>query len=87
VEIPHLATCSGDCINPHRSLVCHRHVGQKQAKANPRPELMLGQRANHLDLRIMNKGKILLLDLGRSDGETNRLIDSLVVTDLELVTL
>ena len=26
---------------------------------------------------IMDEGKILLLDLGRSDGETNRLIGSL----------
>jgi hypothetical protein len=30
------------------------------------------------------EGKILLLDLGRSDGETNRLIGSLVVTGLEM---
>jgi hypothetical protein len=46
---------------------------------------MLGQRANHLDFRaIMDEGKIPLLDLGRSDGETNRLIGSLVVTGLKL---
>jgi hypothetical protein len=46
---------------------------------------MLGQKENHLDFRdIMDKGKILLLDLGRSDLETNRLIGSLVVTGLEL---
>jgi hypothetical protein len=52
---------------------------------NPRLNLMLGQKANHLDFRaIMDEGKILLLDLGRSDGETNRLIGSLVVTGLEL---
>jgi hypothetical protein len=52
---------------------------------NPRLKLMLGQRANHLDFReIMDEGKILLLDLGRSDSETNRLIGSLVVTGLEL---
>jgi len=52
---------------------------------NPRLKLMLGQRANHLDFRaIMDEGKILLLDLGHSDGETNRLIGSLVVTGLEL---
>lgn len=52
---------------------------------NPRLRLMLGQKANHLDFRaIMDEGKILLLDLGRSDGETNRLIGSLVVTGLEL---
>ena len=52
---------------------------------NPRLKLMLGQKANHLDFRaIMDEGKILLLDLGHSDGETNRLIGSLVVTGLEL---
>jgi len=52
---------------------------------NPRLKLMLGQKANHLDFRaIMDEGKILLLDLGRSDGETNWLIGSLVVTGLEL---
>ena len=52
---------------------------------NPRLKLMLGQRANHLDFRaIMDEGKILLLDLGHSDGETNRLIGSLMVTGLEL---
>jgi hypothetical protein len=47
---------------------------------NPRLKLMLGQQANHLDFRaIMDEGKTLLLDLGRSDGETNRLIGSLKV--------
>lgn len=52
---------------------------------NPRLKLMLGQKANHLDFRaIMDEGKILILDLGHSDGETNRLIGSLVVTGLEL---
>ena len=46
---------------------------------------MLGQKANHLDFRaIMDEGKGLLLDLGCPDGETNRLIGSLVVTGLEL---
>jgi hypothetical protein len=29
--------------------------------------------------KLVSQGKILLLDLGRSDGETNRLIGSLVV--------
>jgi len=33
----------------------------------------------------MDEGEILPLDLGRSDGATNRLIGSLVVTGLELV--
>lgn len=52
---------------------------------NPRLKLMLGQKANHLDFtEIMDEGKILILDLGHSDGETNRLIGSLVVTGLEL---
>jgi len=52
---------------------------------NPRLKLMLGQKANHLDFRaIMDEGKVLLLDLGHSDGETNRLIGSLVVTGLEM---
>jgi hypothetical protein len=32
----------------------------------------------------MDEGKILPLDLGRSDEETNRLIGRLVVTGLEL---
>lgn len=51
---------------------------------NPRLKLMLGQTANHLDFReIMDEEKILLLDLGRADVETNRLIGSLVTTGLE----
>jgi hypothetical protein len=33
---------------------------------------------------VLREGKVLLLDLGRSDGETNRLIGSLVVTGLEM---
>jgi hypothetical protein len=45
---------------------------------------MLGQPDNHLDFQaIMDEKRILLLDLGRSDGETNRLIGSLVTTGLE----
>lgn len=52
---------------------------------NPRLRLMLGQRANHLDFRaIMDEGKVLLVDLGACDPETNRLIGSLIVTGLEL---
>ncbi len=51
---------------------------------NPRLKIMLGQTENHLDFQaIMDGKKILLLDLGRSDGETNRLIGSLVTTGLE----
>jgi hypothetical protein len=52
---------------------------------NPRLKLMLGQHKNNLDFRsIMDGGNVLLLDLGRSDGETNRLIGNLVTTGLEL---
>jgi hypothetical protein len=41
---------------------------------------MLGQQANHLDFRaIMDEGKILLLDLGHSDSETNWLIGGLIL--------
>jgi len=51
---------------------------------NPRLKVMLGQTANHLDFqKIMDEQKILILDLGRADGETNRLIGSLVTTGLE----
>jgi hypothetical protein len=52
---------------------------------NPRLKLMLGQTANHLDFRaIMDEGKVLLVDLGNCDPETNRLIGSVIVTGLEL---
>jgi hypothetical protein len=52
---------------------------------NPRLKVMLGQPSNHLDFQtIMDEGRVLLLDLGRSDGETNRLIGNLVSTGLEL---
>ena len=51
---------------------------------NPRLKVMLGQKENHLNfVKIMDEGKILLLDLGRSDGETNRLIGNLVTTGIE----
>ncbi|MHB8626383.1 MAG: type IV secretory system conjugative DNA transfer family protein [Aggregatilineales bacterium] len=52
---------------------------------NPRLKLMLGQKANHLDFRaIMDEKRILILDLGHCDGETNRLIGNLVTTGLEV---
>ena len=52
---------------------------------NPYLERMLGQPENRLDFRaIMDEGKIFLLDLGKLDGETNRLLGSLVMTGLEL---
>jgi hypothetical protein len=44
----------------------------------PRLQLMLGQKANHLDFRkIMDEGKILLPDLGHPDGDTRDLAQSL----------
>ena len=52
---------------------------------NPYLEVMLGQSENRLDFRaIMDEGKILLLDLGHLDPETDRLIGSLVMTGFEL---
>jgi len=51
---------------------------------NPRLRVMLGQKKNHLDFQaIMDKGMVLLLDLGHCDGETNKLIGTLVTTGLE----
>lgn len=51
---------------------------------NPHLRLVLGQRENCLNLRhIMDEGKVLLVDLGRCDGETRRLLGSLLVTGLE----
>ncbi|MGB7116093.1 MAG: hypothetical protein WBD56_08105 [Anaerolineales bacterium] len=54
-------------------------------RLNPRLKTMLGQKENRLDFRkIMDERKFLLLDLGRCDSVTNRLIGSLVVTGIEL---
>ncbi len=51
---------------------------------NPHLRLVLGQRENRLDLRrIMDEGQVLVVDLGRCDGETRRLMGSLLVTGLE----
>lgn len=51
---------------------------------NPYLRRVLGQKENSLDLRrIMDEGKILIVDLGRADGETRKLIGSLLVTGLE----
>lgn len=51
---------------------------------NPSLRLVLGQRQNRLDLRnVMDEGQVLLVDLGRCDGETRRLLGSLLVTGLE----
>jgi hypothetical protein len=51
---------------------------------NPLLRRVLGQKQNHLDLRqVMDEGKVLLVDLGRCDGETRSLLGSLLVTSLE----
>ena len=51
---------------------------------NPHLRLVLGQKENRLDLRhLMDNGGVLLADLGRCDGETRRLLGSLLVTSLE----
>jgi hypothetical protein len=51
---------------------------------NPRLPLMLGQGENRLPFReIMDGRKVLICDLGRVDGETRRLLGSLIVTGLE----
>lgn len=55
---------------------------------NPRLRLMLGQRENGLPFReIMEGRKVLICDLGRVDGETRRLLGSLIVTGLEQAAL
>ena len=51
---------------------------------NPRLRLILGQRENGLPFSdIMEGRKVLICDLGRVDGETRRLLGSLIVTGLE----
>ena len=51
---------------------------------NPQLKLILGATENRLNFRhIMDEGKVLLVDLGRSDSETRRLLGSLIVTGIE----
>ena len=51
---------------------------------NPYLRLILGQSENRISLRrVMDEGLVLLVDLGRCDGETRRLLGSLLVTGLE----
>ena len=51
---------------------------------NPQLRLILGASENHLNFRqIMDDGKVLLVDLGRCDAETRRLLGSLIVTGME----
>ena len=55
---------------------------------NPYLRRCLGASENRLDFRaIMDEGKVLLVDLGNCDGETRRLVGSLVVTGMEMAAL
>lgn len=55
---------------------------------NPTLRRILGQKENRLDFRrIMDEGQVLLVDLGRCDGETRRLLGSLIVTGIEQAAL
>jgi len=51
---------------------------------NPHLKRLLGASENRLNFRkIMDEGTTLIVDLGRCDGETRRLIGSLIVTGME----
>jgi hypothetical protein len=51
---------------------------------NPTLHLILGQRQNALPFRqIMDRGQVLICNLGRADGETRHLLGSLIVSGLE----
>jgi hypothetical protein len=55
---------------------------------NPILRRILGAGENHLDFRqIMDEGKVFIADLGRCDGETRRLLGSLIVTGIEQAAL
>ena len=55
---------------------------------NPQLRLILGQRENALPFRrLMDEGRVLICDLGRTDGETRRLLGSLIVTGFEQAAL
>ncbi|NLE86143.1 MAG: type IV secretory system conjugative DNA transfer family protein [Myxococcales bacterium] len=55
---------------------------------NPILRRMLGTPDNALPFRrILDEGKVLLVDLGRVDGETRRLLGSLIMTGLEQAAL
>jgi hypothetical protein len=55
---------------------------------NPSIFYMLGQKENHLNIRrIMDQGKVLLVDLGDCDDETKRLFGTLIVTGFEQAAL
>jgi hypothetical protein len=55
---------------------------------NPYLKHILGATENRLDFKeIMNQGKVLIVDLGRCDPETRRLVGSLVTTGMEMAAM
>ncbi len=55
---------------------------------NPSLFYMLGQTENNINIRrIMDEGKVVLVDLGECDDETKRLFGTLVVTGFEQAAL
>jgi len=55
---------------------------------NPHLRHLLGASENRLDFKkIMDEGKVLIVNLGHCDGETRRLVGSLIVTGMELAAL
>src|SRR5215212_4199772 len=55
---------------------------------NPYLKHILGASENRLDFKqIMNQGKVLIVDLGRCDPETRRLVGSLVTTGMEMAAM
>jgi hypothetical protein len=55
---------------------------------NPSIYNMLSQKENHLNIRkIMDEGKVLIIDLGDCDDETKRLFGTLIVTGFEQAAL
>ena len=55
---------------------------------NPSLFYMLSQKENHLNIRkIMDEGKVLLVDMGDCDDETKRLLGTLIVTGFEQAAL
>lgn len=55
---------------------------------NPTLRRILGHSQNHLDFRkMMDEGRVFIADLGRCDGETRRLLGSLITIGIEHAAL
>jgi hypothetical protein len=49
---------------------------------------VMGASENRLDFKaMMDEGKVLIVDLGNCNGETRRLVGSLIVTGIEMAAL